>query len=66
MTLDGSQVCDDAAPALLPDVPVGDLKPGEKVTPPFLLWDVLICGLENGLMFLLVVVLTYINVWAKK
>lgn len=35
VTLDGSKVCDDAAPALLPDVPVGDLKPGEKVTPPF-------------------------------
>lgn len=31
VTLDGSNVCDDAAPALLPDVPLGDLKPGETV-----------------------------------
>lgn len=31
VALDGSSVCDDAAPALLPDVPLGDLKPGEKV-----------------------------------
>lgn len=31
VTLDGSNVCDDAAPALLPDVPLSDLKPGEKV-----------------------------------
>lgn len=31
VTLDGSKVCDDTAPALLPDVPLGDLKPGEKV-----------------------------------
>lgn len=31
VTLDGSNVCDDAAPTLLPDVPLGDVKPGEKV-----------------------------------
>ncbi|XP_054453704.1 trafficking protein particle complex subunit 11 [Anoplopoma fimbria] len=31
VTLDGSKVCDDAAPALLPDVPLGDLEPGEKL-----------------------------------
>lgn len=31
VTLDGSNICDDAVPALLPDVPLGDLKPGEKV-----------------------------------
>lgn len=31
VTLDGSTVCDDSAPALLPDVPLGDLKPGETV-----------------------------------
>uniref|UniRef100_A0A671V6Z2 Trafficking protein particle complex subunit 11 n=1 Tax=Sparus aurata TaxID=8175 RepID=A0A671V6Z2_SPAAU len=31
VTLDGSKVCDDAAPALLTDVPLGDLKPGEKL-----------------------------------
>ncbi|XP_026213775.1 trafficking protein particle complex subunit 11 [Anabas testudineus] len=31
VTLDGSKVCDDTAPALLPDLPLGDLKPGEKL-----------------------------------
>lgn len=31
MTLDGSVVCDDTAAALLPDIPLGDLKPGEKL-----------------------------------
>uniref|UniRef100_A0A3B5BCG1 Trafficking protein particle complex subunit 11 n=1 Tax=Stegastes partitus TaxID=144197 RepID=A0A3B5BCG1_9TELE len=31
VTLDGSKVCDDSSPALLPDVPLGDLKPGEKL-----------------------------------
>uniref|UniRef100_A0A1A8LG96 Trafficking protein particle complex subunit 11 n=1 Tax=Nothobranchius pienaari TaxID=704102 RepID=A0A1A8LG96_9TELE len=31
VTLDGSSVCDDGAPALLTDVPLGDLKPGEKL-----------------------------------
>ncbi|PWA32492.1 hypothetical protein CCH79_00016673 [Gambusia affinis] len=31
VTLDGSSVCDDNAPALLTDVPLGDLTPGEKL-----------------------------------
>ncbi|XP_030002129.1 trafficking protein particle complex subunit 11 [Sphaeramia orbicularis] len=31
VTLDGSVVCDDTAAALLPDIPLGDLKPGEKL-----------------------------------
>uniref|UniRef100_A0A3Q1GS95 Trafficking protein particle complex subunit 11 n=1 Tax=Acanthochromis polyacanthus TaxID=80966 RepID=A0A3Q1GS95_9TELE len=31
VTLDGSKVCDEGSPALLPDVPLGDLKPGEKL-----------------------------------
>lgn len=31
VTLDGSKVCDESAPALLPDIPLGDLKPGQKV-----------------------------------
>uniref|UniRef100_A0A7N8Y5K1 Trafficking protein particle complex subunit 11 n=1 Tax=Mastacembelus armatus TaxID=205130 RepID=A0A7N8Y5K1_9TELE len=30
VTLDDSKVCDDTAPAFLPDVPLGDLRPGEK------------------------------------
>ncbi|XP_015254366.1 PREDICTED: trafficking protein particle complex subunit 11 [Cyprinodon variegatus] len=31
VTLDGSAVCDDSAPALLTEVPLGDLKPGEQL-----------------------------------
>ncbi|KAK5622436.1 Trafficking protein particle complex subunit 11, partial [Crenichthys baileyi] len=31
VTLDGSSVCDDNQPALLTDLPLGDLKPGEKL-----------------------------------
>lgn len=31
VTLDGLSVCDETAPALLPDIPLGDLKPGQKV-----------------------------------
>lgn len=31
VTLNGSEMCDDSYPALLPDIPVGDLQPGEKV-----------------------------------
>lgn len=31
ITLNGSEVCDDSHPALLPDIPIGDLQPGQKV-----------------------------------
>lgn len=31
ITLNGSEVCDDSHPALLPDIPLGDLQPGQKV-----------------------------------
>lgn len=31
VTLHGADACDDSFPALLPDIPVGDLQPGEKV-----------------------------------
>lgn len=31
VTLNGSEVCDDSHPALLTDLPIGDLQPGEKV-----------------------------------
>lgn len=31
VTLNSSEVCDDAHPALLTDISVGDLQPGEKV-----------------------------------
>ncbi|RMC14011.1 hypothetical protein DUI87_09097 [Hirundo rustica rustica] len=30
VTLHGTDACDDSFPALLPDIPVGDLQPGEK------------------------------------
>uniref|UniRef100_A0A667X2K7 Trafficking protein particle complex subunit 11 n=1 Tax=Myripristis murdjan TaxID=586833 RepID=A0A667X2K7_9TELE len=30
VTLNSSKVCDDSDPALLPDIPLGDLNPGEK------------------------------------
>lgn len=31
ITLNGTEVCDDSHPALLPDIPLGDLQPGQKV-----------------------------------
>ncbi|CAL8358618.1 unnamed protein product [Merluccius merluccius] len=31
VTLNGAQVCDASDPALLPDIPLGDLNPGDKV-----------------------------------
>uniref|UniRef100_A0A667WE77 Trafficking protein particle complex subunit 11 n=1 Tax=Myripristis murdjan TaxID=586833 RepID=A0A667WE77_9TELE len=31
VTLNSSKVCDDSDPALLPDIPLGDLNPGEKM-----------------------------------
>lgn len=34
VTLHGTDACDDSFPALLPDIPVGDLQPGEKVKKP--------------------------------
>uniref|UniRef100_A0A8C1YHS2 Trafficking protein particle complex 11 n=1 Tax=Cyprinus carpio TaxID=7962 RepID=A0A8C1YHS2_CYPCA len=30
ITLNGTEVCDDSHPALLPDIPLGDLHPGQK------------------------------------
>jgi hypothetical protein len=33
VTLDRGQVCDASDPALLPDIPLGDLNPGHKVRP---------------------------------
>lgn len=32
VTLNGTEICDDSFPALLPDIPVGDLQPGEKAS----------------------------------
>lgn len=32
VTLNGTEICDDSFPALLPDIPLGDLHPGEKVS----------------------------------
>ncbi|TRY90082.1 hypothetical protein DNTS_031586 [Danionella cerebrum] len=34
IALNGSEVCDDSHPALLPDIPLGDLKPGQKIVKP--------------------------------
>lgn len=31
MSLHGTELCDESYPALLTDIPVGDLHPGEKV-----------------------------------
>lgn len=31
VSLDGSTICDDAAASLIPDIPLGDLKPNEKL-----------------------------------
>lgn len=31
VSLDGSTICDDAAASLIPDIPLGDLKPDEKL-----------------------------------
>uniref|UniRef100_A0A8C0ITR1 Trafficking protein particle complex subunit 11 n=1 Tax=Chelonoidis abingdonii TaxID=106734 RepID=A0A8C0ITR1_CHEAB len=31
VSLNGTEICDDSYPALLPDIPVGDLQPGEKL-----------------------------------
>ncbi|KAK2890874.1 hypothetical protein Q8A67_013517 [Cirrhinus molitorella] len=34
ITLNGTEVCDDSHPALLPDIPLGDLQPGQKIVKP--------------------------------
>uniref|UniRef100_A0A672R5H8 Trafficking protein particle complex subunit 11 n=1 Tax=Sinocyclocheilus grahami TaxID=75366 RepID=A0A672R5H8_SINGR len=34
ITLNGTEVCDDSHPALLPDIPLGDLHPGQKIVKP--------------------------------
>ncbi|XP_030047372.1 trafficking protein particle complex subunit 11 [Microcaecilia unicolor] len=31
VTLNGREICDDSHPALLTDIPIGDLQPGEKI-----------------------------------
>lgn len=32
VTLHGAELCDESYPALLTDIPVGDLRPGEQVS----------------------------------
>lgn len=32
VTLHGTELCDESCPALLTDIPVEDLRPGEQVT----------------------------------
>ncbi|XP_028815392.1 trafficking protein particle complex subunit 11 [Denticeps clupeoides] len=31
VTMNGGEMCDDSHPALLPDIPIGDLQPGQKM-----------------------------------
>lgn len=40
VSLDGSRLCDDSAPPLLTDVPLGELQPGAQVSHCLLLLDV--------------------------
>ncbi|XP_071412394.1 trafficking protein particle complex subunit 11 [Pithys albifrons albifrons] len=48
VTLHGTDACDDSFPALLPDIPVGDLQPGEKMEKPIYIR----CGTVGARMFL--------------
>ncbi|KAI1238359.1 Trafficking protein particle complex subunit 11, partial [Lamprotornis superbus] len=48
VTLHGTDACDDSFPALLPDIPVGDLQPGEKLEKPIYIR----CGTVGARMFL--------------
>ncbi|NWR87838.1 TPC11 protein, partial [Furnarius figulus] len=48
VTLCGTDACDDSFPALLPDIPVGDLQPGEKLEKPIYIR----CGTVGARMFL--------------
>lgn len=34
ITLNGTEVCDDSHPALIPDIPLEDLQPGQKIVKP--------------------------------
>ncbi|XP_074887477.1 trafficking protein particle complex subunit 11 [Buteo buteo] len=51
VTLHGTDACDESFPALLPDIPVGDLQPGEKLEKPIYIR----CGTVGARMFLVYV-----------
>ncbi|XP_042323158.1 trafficking protein particle complex subunit 11 isoform X2 [Sceloporus undulatus] len=51
VTLNGTEMCDDSYPALLPDIPVGDLEPGEKLEKTIYIH----CGTVGTRMFLVYV-----------
>ncbi|XP_061439817.1 trafficking protein particle complex subunit 11 isoform X2 [Rhineura floridana] len=51
VTLNGTEMCDDSYPALLPDIPVGDLQPGEKLEKTLYIQ----CGTDGARMFLVYV-----------
>ncbi|XP_054846122.1 trafficking protein particle complex subunit 11 isoform X1 [Eublepharis macularius] len=51
VTLNGAEICDDSFPALLPDIPVGDLQPGEKLEKAVYIH----CGTVGTRMFLVYV-----------
>ncbi|XP_020863258.1 trafficking protein particle complex subunit 11 isoform X3 [Phascolarctos cinereus] len=48
VTLHGTEMCDDSYPALLPDIPVGDLQPGEQLEKTLYIR----CGTVGSRMFL--------------
>ncbi|OXB57311.1 hypothetical protein ASZ78_008876 [Callipepla squamata] len=51
VTLRGTDTCDDSFPALLTDIPIGDLQPGEKLEKPIYIR----CGTVGARMFLVYV-----------
>nr|XP_020658519.1 trafficking protein particle complex subunit 11 [Pogona vitticeps] len=51
VTLNGTEMCDDSYPALLPDIPLGDLEPGEKLEKTIYIQ----CGTVGTRMFLVYV-----------
>nr|DBA29121.1 TPA: hypothetical protein GDO54_009378 [Pyxicephalus adspersus] len=51
VTLEGAEMCDDSSPALLTDIPVGNLQPGEKLDMPLYIR----CGTVGTRVFLVYV-----------
>ncbi|KAM4707991.1 trafficking protein particle complex subunit 11 [Discoglossus pictus] len=51
VTLQGTEMCDDSNPALLTDIPIGDLQPGEKLDMPLYIR----CGTVGTRVFLVYV-----------
>ena len=53
VTLHGTELCDESYPALLTDIPVGDLQPGEQVNSASQDWrgNELGCSVKYGVGF---------------